>query len=60
MVFGKESELLGRLRWGGCALGFLACLQVCWGESELLVGDKLGNDNPPPLSLVALWLPGVS
>uniref|UniRef100_A0A0D3HBI8 Uncharacterized protein n=1 Tax=Oryza barthii TaxID=65489 RepID=A0A0D3HBI8_9ORYZ len=38
----------------------LASWLVCWGESELLVGDKLGNDSPLPLSLVALWVPGVS
>uniref|UniRef100_A0A0E0DBP0 Uncharacterized protein n=1 Tax=Oryza meridionalis TaxID=40149 RepID=A0A0E0DBP0_9ORYZ len=28
---------------------------VCWAKSELLVGDKLGNDNPLPLSMVTLW-----
>uniref|UniRef100_A0A0E0HZQ7 Uncharacterized protein n=1 Tax=Oryza nivara TaxID=4536 RepID=A0A0E0HZQ7_ORYNI len=45
--------------WGGVGaawlVGFLAFLWVCWGKSELLVGDKLGNDNPFPLSMVVLW-----
>uniref|UniRef100_A0A0E0D5W5 Uncharacterized protein n=1 Tax=Oryza meridionalis TaxID=40149 RepID=A0A0E0D5W5_9ORYZ len=47
--------------WGGVGAAWLGLASwrffgwVCWGKSELLVGDKLGNDNPFPLSMVALW-----